>query len=259
MRFGFAQQRFRPELLNGLTLWYPMHGSFAPFDLSKSGKNASFTGTPVFDPVKFYPRQIGGGFQTSSGNYITTSIAISNFISSTGGSVAVWYFPTGTPTTSTTVYQGDYIVGETGGYFGLNRSVFSSVDTTFAFIWDGAAKSVSFATIPNVLTHLVLTYDGSTLSLYVNAMRVGTASSGAPQNLGSTCQIGSGYQNRNFTGTLSDVRIYNRELTAGEVLELYDNPFCPEETDFETLQAAAAGGFFSRYYYDMPAGNRLMA
>lgn len=63
-----------------------------------------------------------------------------------------------------------------------------------------------------------------------------------------------------FSGSLDDIRIYNRALSGAEVSALYNSAFMPRmENEMSILQAAAAGGFFSRYYYDMPAGNRLVA
>jgi hypothetical protein len=66
--------------------------------------------------------------------------------------------------------------------------------------------------------HAVATYDGSTVKIYVNGVlesttaRSGTITAGA-KNIGSSSGGGSEY----FNGTINNVKIYNRALTAAEI------------------------------------------
>jgi uncharacterized protein len=73
-------------------------------------------------------------------------------------------------------------------------------------------------------THVVGTYDGTTMSLYVNGLKVGsnstvtfgyTLSDGPSQRIGIA--PGSGF----WDGRIDDVRLYNRALSAAEVMQLY--------------------------------------
>jgi hypothetical protein len=85
---------------------------------------------------------------------------------------------------------------------------------------------------PNVIdtgawSHLVLTYDGSNVKLYINGT---LASSGAKTGkLGytdSSLRIGLGIPGNSlqyFKGWIDDVRIYNRAITPAEVSTLYSN------------------------------------
>jgi len=74
----------------------------------------------------------------------------------------------------------------------------------------------------NTWTHLSLTYDGSTLTLYRNGVAV--ASSAASEALSpttGTLQIGASQYGENFQGLIDEVRIYRRALTATEIQSIY--------------------------------------
>jgi predicted ribosomally synthesized peptide with SipW-like signal peptide len=73
-------------------------------------------------------------------------------------------------------------------------------------------------------THVVATYDGSELDIYVDGSHEGSASasgdidsSAGPARIGD--YIGGGYEH---TGLLDDVRVYDRALSQSEVTTLYD-------------------------------------
>jgi hypothetical protein len=69
--------------------------------------------------------------------------------------------------------------------------------------------------------HLVATYGNGTLRIYVDGVLRG--SSAIPINTGSgQVRVGVGVEAGNyFSGSLDDVRIYNRALSVDEVSELY--------------------------------------
>ncbi len=74
-------------------------------------------------------------------------------------------------------------------------------------------------------THYAGTYDGTNAYLYVNGVQVGTWNvTGDGAVLGATLQIAdfnaAGFF---FNGSIDDVRIYNRALTAADVTALYHN------------------------------------
>lgn len=68
-----------------------------------------------------------------------------------------------------------------------------------------------------------MTFDDTTLRLYLNGVQVGS-STGAEMTLNSTqaLTIGKGYAGTFFNGRISIVAIYNRALTATEVLQNYN-------------------------------------
>lgn len=71
--------------------------------------------------------------------------------------------------------------------------------------------------------HLVGTFDGSRLTLYVDGVEDGSAVIGANTlSTSNTLRFGTGRQGGFFyTGRLDEVRIWNRGLTAAEVAEVY--------------------------------------
>jgi Concanavalin A-like lectin/glucanases superfamily len=71
----------------------------------------------------------------------------------------------------------------------------------------------------NVWAHLAVTYDGTTLRLYVNGTQVSsTARSGAIANSSVALGIGGdALYGQYFAGRIDDVRIYNRALTQAQV------------------------------------------
>jgi hypothetical protein len=72
---------------------------------------------------------------------------------------------------------------------------------------------------PATWSHLAVTYDGTTLRLYVNGAQAATRAAGGamsvstrPLKLGGNAVWGEWY-----AGLLDDVRVYNRALTATEI------------------------------------------
>src|SRR5439155_7664466 len=74
----------------------------------------------------------------------------------------------------------------------------------------------------NTWSHLTVTYDGSTLTLYRNGGAVATASvSGTLSPSTGTLQIGASEYGEYFQGLIDEVRVYNRALSATEIQTIY--------------------------------------
>jgi uncharacterized protein YjdB len=115
--------------------------------------------------------------------------------------------------------------------------------------------------------HVVLTRDENTVKLYRNGSYLG--SSTIPLSTGlSVSQIG--FYGRSFSGTIDELGIWNRVLTAGEVASLYNNgsglafPFVPAVvaksmnvadgiSDKDSLSSTSRASFF----YPNPAVNTI--
>ena len=96
------------------------------------------------------------------------------------------------------------------------RVYFNTYDgTTQAYISSGIGPTYDW-------THFVGVRRGANIEFWVNGSRVGTAvaPTGSLSNA-SSLTIGSG-PNGNWSGTADEVRIYNRALTAGEIMKLYN-------------------------------------
>jgi fibronectin type 3 domain-containing protein len=80
-----------------------------------------------------------------------------------------------------------------------------------------------------VWTHLAATYDASTLRLYVNGTQVAsTAISGALQNSAGALKIGgNAIWGEYFSGLIDEVRVYERALSAAEIVADRDRAVVP--------------------------------
>ncbi len=88
--------------------------------------------------------------------------------------------------------------------------------------------------------HVIGTYDGSTISVYVDGVLDDSKStSGNSVVNGTEVWIGGNSQddNRWFTGTMDDVRLYNRALSMEEVVALYAEESRPFITTWQTTTA----------------------
>lgn len=119
----------------------------------------------------------------------------------------------------------------------------------------GAAEATyalsNFST--NTWYHLVGTYDGTTLAMYVDGFLVDTTAGetgGLKDGTAALCfgssSNGDGDDDDNFVGYIDHVVIWDRALSATEVKIVHDNPFCIYGQGLEWLpvatEAPASGG-----------------
>ena len=81
----------------------------------------------------------------------------------------------------------------------------------------------------NTWTHLATTFDGATWRLYVNGAQVASRAlaTAIPVSTGPLRIGGNSIWSEWFQGQLDEIRIYNRGLTAAEVLADRDRPVNP--------------------------------
>ena len=81
------------------------------------------------------------------------------------------------------------------------------------------AASGTFALTLNSWTHLALSYDGTTLRLYVNGLQAAAQALTGPiaTSTGSLRIGGNAVWGEYFKGLIDEVRVYNRALSAGEI------------------------------------------
>ncbi len=82
--------------------------------------------------------------------------------------------------------------------------------------------------VADTWTHVVGVNDGTTLSLYINGVLNNTGSGlssyapSGPIRIGSDADVANANQRYIFNGSLDDVRVYNRALSAAEITQLYN-------------------------------------
>ncbi len=199
-------QSFQP---NGLVAYYPFNGNAN--DVSGNNNNGTRYGATPTNDRKGVPNSayLFDGYNDYIEVNHSSSLNISQQIS-----ISLWLkFETSAP------YYYPYHMIEKHGSWGIGQREFDigcGVSTYNLFILDFE---------PDRFYHFVLTYNGTTLSAYVNGvLRESTVGGGAiPTTLNNLIigkyTLAEGYY---FDGTLDDIRIYNRALTQQEISALYN-------------------------------------
>jgi glucose/arabinose dehydrogenase len=134
----------------------------------------------------------------------------------TAMTLSAWIMPTATQNGWRTVLQ-----RQTDAYF-LNASSDAGALRPAGGTTLGATTRVVYgptANPVNAWTHVALTYDGTTVRLFVNGTQVATtAATGTIQATDNPLWIGGNNPyGEYFTGLIDEVRIYNRALTATDI------------------------------------------
>lgn len=211
-------------LLNGLIGWWRFNGNAN--DSSKTGYNGSIVGATLtadrFGTAnKAY--SFSGAPQYISRTAATALNLTDNF------TLSAWIYPTGYHTT---------------GYFGLkNCFIAKGPATTYnyvmqindantiAFCKRTGSESLQFKTftglpdMTNVWTLVTMVITGNFVNLYLNGVyqnQLSVFSIGPGASDTFFMGAGSSNSETGFIGSLDDIRIYNRVLTAGEIATMYN-------------------------------------
>ena len=111
----------------------------------------------------------------------------------------------------------------TGLAYALQAS--SPGNTPIMFVYPHSLAGTSALPL-NGWSHLAATYDGAALRLFVNGSQAATVSGGGPivQSANVLSIGGNSVWGEFFQGTIDEVRIYNRALTASEIQADMDAP-----------------------------------
>jgi putative IMPACT (imprinted ancient) family translation regulator len=117
-----------------------------------------------------------------------------------------------------------------GRYYGGYK--LGTASTSFSYnIYTSANNSRTSDTVTaNEWAHLAATYDGTTITYYLNGVSVATVAQTADlSQTSSAWQIGAhGHSNEYFQGYVDDVRLYSRVLTSTEIASIADPIEVPE-------------------------------
>ena len=191
------------------------------YDLTTNGRNATLFNTPTFSNTN------GGtlSFSDTSFQYAT----IPNIGSLTNFTVESWARTNKSLTGKVTTVVCNQFDGSANLNYslGTNNSP-SSYNLTFGF-WNGAWRNVTgFSMALNTWYHMVGTYDGATVNLYTNGVvgtplsYVGTVGSGGEIRIARRWDDVANLASNFFSGDIPNVKIYNRALSASEVLQNFN-------------------------------------
>lgn len=158
----------------------------------------------------------------------TSQLQLSKF------SLAAWF-------KTSSDFSGDAFIVNKGGFggedpgFNMNYGLYMTKDEQVRAGFETSSGTNFFISSPNKYNdgqwhYAVVTYDGTTLRLYIDGLQVGTLStSGAvPDNTGTQpLRIGANSQTQNsfFAGSVDEVRVWNKALSAQEVSDAYGGTF----------------------------------
>lgn len=193
---------------NGLLVYYPFNGNAN--DESGNGNNGTVYGATLTTDRK---SAANSAYAFNGSAYIDFSPPVV-----TAFSISVWV----KRVPGTYSYQG--IVAFTNGT--ARREIFTAGGDKINILYGANKYRMTNDVIISDGTwkHIVLTYDGASASVYLNNIlqTLGTESTagGGPSDKAWIGQvINTSYR---FTGSIDDVRIYNRALTTEEITTLYN-------------------------------------
>jgi prepilin-type N-terminal cleavage/methylation domain-containing protein len=211
-------QLFNPT---GLVGWWPFEegSGSTTADASGNGNNGTWSGTPIGSNNTYYA---GGKIGNYSGDFdgatdymnATSTASLSSLSQLT---VSAWVEKTGAGSSDP---RGTIVALGNNTYLDICNSIHPlfEIDTT-------APVNVQLGTCAStgVWANYVGTYNGSVALLYMNGVQIATGNqTGTVANF-TSINVGRRYTNAMYTdGFIDDVRVYNRALSASEVMALYN-------------------------------------
>jgi hypothetical protein len=191
------------------------------FDRTQYKRNFTLFNSPV------YSSSFGGilNFDDTVFEYGTTP----NIGSLTNFSVEAWARTNKSLTGKvTTIVTNQYdLISNLNFSLGTNNSP-SSYNMTFGF-FNGAWRNVTgFAMATNTWYHMIGTYNGSSVILYVNGVAgtplsyTGAAASGGEIRIARRWDDVANVASNFFSGDIASVKIYNRALSASEIQQNFN-------------------------------------
>lgn len=216
--YGAGSVKVTTNTTNGLIGYWSMEDATGTqaTDFSGNGNNGTLTNSPIWTNGA---RGKGMTFDGTVANPLGTLTGISRLLvgqdlgSSTAISASFWIKPTG---------------GQKGGImtsgptlsvprFAISINADNSIEGYRGSTFQGGG-----ALTAGVWSHVVVTHSGSDFTIYYNGAQAATGSNTVTEATQSTFIIGANYWG-SVPGSLDEVRIYDRVLTAAEVTALYSS------------------------------------
>jgi len=178
-------------------------------DLSGNSNNGTLTNGPTFS---------AGNMGSVVFDGVDDYISFSSLLDTTANvSVEMWFYNTQTSGESTLLMNGN---GSNAGY-AIGLGICASGITNLTVLFGGVACNVVTATVStNTWYQMVYTKTGSSNILYVNGTQRSTANQNCNSPSGNLTTIGGSAGG--YKGNIAITRMYNRVLSAAEVLQNYN-------------------------------------
>jgi hypothetical protein len=186
---------------NGSTLGTPLYGSL----------NLTNAGSPAYTATGGYGSSKGLSLNGSS--YLEASSYPTSLNGNNAYTIAAWF-------KTTQANNGGILgYGSTGGCLGNNLRIAGG--TNLLTYWYGCDYlSSSVANFVNSWHHVAVTYDGTTHKFYYDGAFLNSGTGNTRATTGTRFYLGKTVDDVAFSGTLDDVAIYTRALSADDVLDL---------------------------------------
>lgn len=186
-------------------------------DVSGSGNAGALINGPLWVKGRF-----GRGLSFDGLNDYAVA-STTGFVTGTSArTITGWVYPTTSAALRVPFAYGLCGSGNDGKAFG----VYISTSDVLNFWGCGSADfSTGVSIAENVWSHIAVSYDGTSVRVYVNGSQAGSTtartlgSSVANMQMGGASLLDSG--NYYFPGTVDDLRVYNRLLSSTEIAALY--------------------------------------
>lgn len=206
---------------SGMVGWWPLDegtGTVA-YDASGQGNNATWSGMPGSPSNTYYAMgEVGSSAGYFGGGDASLTIGTKPAYQFTGPfTLSAW---------ANSVSGGTILSMQDGSANGYNLAMVYGVIRFCNYVntADYCVFGGNYPSSTPTWTYFTAVFDGSALSIYANGVLL--QSHPAPAPTASTGPLVAGIAQRggygNFTGSLDDVRVYDRALSAGEVSALYN-------------------------------------
>jgi hypothetical protein len=166
-----------------------------------------------------------------SGDYISFASASElQFLNRLPYTLEVWMYPTSNPGASTWTgifNREDTSVGSRDGYNiylnGGSGTLYLATERFTTGTQNAIGTTYNDSDLLNIWSHIVATYDGTTLRLYRNGVQLNsTTSTGNITNATKALEIGRRGTGAYFIGRLNGQKIYNKALSASEIQQNFN-------------------------------------
>jgi len=191
------------------------------YDDTGNGKNATKAGGTIAKNTD------GNGIVLDGSTYWT----FPNVSAGNAWTLGVWYKNTGTPTGPSSGQAACIVAQEVITQPVSNIVLGYEIDGNNPFpVLKGGFDNTNwylgtnYTTTNNVWFYYTITWNGTTMTTYVNGASIGTTTPGGTAIVGGLqYRIGRRYDNANYVvGEIGQVQIYNRPLTGGEITSHYN-------------------------------------